>query len=219
MSRVGKYPVEIPQGVQVAIAGGMFTAKGRLGELQLTLTDLVEAKVDGNHVAVAPRSQETPARMMWGTTRALIANMVKGVSAGYTKSMEITGTGYRAAVQGKNLEMNLGYLASGGVSDSGRHQDHLRAADGDQGGRRGQAPGRPGRGGDPRLPSARALQGQGRALLRRADPAQGRQEEDERAPGPARPPAAAPALPVAPASRAAGRGCRCSARARTSMRR
>ena len=109
MSRVGKYPVEIPQGVQVAIAGGMFTAKGRLGELHLKLSDLVETKVDGNHVVVAPHSQETPARMMWGTTRALIANMVKGVSAGYTKSMEITGTGYRAAVAGKNLEINLGF--------------------------------------------------------------------------------------------------------------
>jgi large subunit ribosomal protein L6 len=109
MSRVGKHPVEIPQGVQVAIAGGMFTAKGRLGELQLKLSDLVETTVDDGKVAVAPRSQETQARMMWGTTRALIANMVKGVSAGYVRSMEITGTGYRAAVQGKNLEINLGF--------------------------------------------------------------------------------------------------------------
>lgn len=109
MSRVGKYPVEIPQGVQVAIAGGMFTAKGRLGELQLKLSDLVETTVDGGKVAVAPRSQATPSRMMWGTTRALIANMVKGVSAGYVKSMEITGTGYRAAVQGKNLVLQLGF--------------------------------------------------------------------------------------------------------------
>jgi large subunit ribosomal protein L6 len=109
MSRVGKYPVEIPAGVQVAIAGGMVTAKGKLGELKLPLTELVEASVDGNHVRVKPRSNETRARMMWGTTRALIATMVKGVSAGYTKSLEITGTGYRAAVQGKNLEINLGF--------------------------------------------------------------------------------------------------------------
>jgi large subunit ribosomal protein L6 len=109
MSRVGKYPVEIPQGVQVAIAGGMFTAKGRLGEQRLQLSDLVETTVDGGKVVVAPRTQETQARMMWGTTRALIANIVKGVSAGYVKSMEITGTGYRAAVQGKNLEINLGF--------------------------------------------------------------------------------------------------------------
>jgi large subunit ribosomal protein L6 len=109
MSRVGKYPVEIPAGVQVAIAGGMVTAKGKLGELKLSLTDLVQASVDGNHVTVKPNSNETRARMMWGTTRALIATMVKGVSTGYTKSLEITGTGYRAAVQGKNLEINLGF--------------------------------------------------------------------------------------------------------------
>jgi large subunit ribosomal protein L6 len=109
MSRVGKYPVEIPAGVQVAIAGGLVTAKGKLGELKLPLTDLVEASVDGNKVTVTPKSEETRSRMMWGTTRALIACMVKGVSEGYTKSLEITGTGYRAAVQGKNLEMNLGF--------------------------------------------------------------------------------------------------------------
>jgi large subunit ribosomal protein L6 len=109
MSRVGKYPVDIPQGVQVAIAGRLLTAKGRLGELKLELTEHVEAAVDGNHVTVKPRSQETRARMMWGTTRALVANMVKGVSTGYQRSMEITGTGYRAAVTGKNLELALGY--------------------------------------------------------------------------------------------------------------
>jgi large subunit ribosomal protein L6 len=109
MSRVGKYPVEIPAGVQVAIVNGTLTAKGRLGELKLVLTDNVDAKVEGNKVAVAPRGNSTPARMMWGTTRALVANMVKGVSTGYSKSMEITGTGFRAAVTGENLVLNLGY--------------------------------------------------------------------------------------------------------------
>jgi large subunit ribosomal protein L6 len=109
MSRVGKYPVEIPQGVQVAIAGRLLTAKGRLGELKLQLTEAVEAKVEGNKVSVTPRSQQTQDRMMWGTTRALVACMVRGVATGYQKSMEITGTGFRAAVQGKNLELALGY--------------------------------------------------------------------------------------------------------------
>ena len=109
MSRVGKYPVEIPQGVQVALSGDLLTVKGKLGEMQLPLTDQVETKVDGNKVVVAPRGNARQARMMWGTTRANIANMVRGVSAGYARSMEITGTGYRAAVQGKNLVMNLGY--------------------------------------------------------------------------------------------------------------
>ena len=109
MSRVGKYPVEIPAGVTVAIAGGVLTAKGKLGELKLPLTDHVETTVDGNKVTVAPRGNAAQARMMWGTTRALVASMVKGVSTGYEKSMEITGTGYRAAVQGNNLVLNLGF--------------------------------------------------------------------------------------------------------------
>ncbi len=109
MSRVGKYPVEIPAGVQVAIAGRLLTAKGKLGELKLELTDFVDAEVEGNKVTVKPRGNERQARMMWGTTRALVANMVKGVSTGYTKVMEINGTGFRAAVQGKNLVINLGF--------------------------------------------------------------------------------------------------------------
>jgi large subunit ribosomal protein L6 len=109
MSRVGKYPVEIPQGVQVAIVGRLLTAKGRLGELKLELTDHVEAVIEDSKVTVKPRTEERQARMMWGTTRALVASMVKGVSSGYEKSMEISGTGYRAAVQGKNLELSLGY--------------------------------------------------------------------------------------------------------------
>ncbi|MBV9811941.1 MAG: 50S ribosomal protein L6 [Acetobacteraceae bacterium] len=99
----------MPAGVQVAIAGGKLTTKGRLGELALDLSDHVEAKVEENKVSVAPRGNARQARMMWGTTRALVANMVRGVSTGYVKAMEITGTGYRAAVQGKNLVLNLGY--------------------------------------------------------------------------------------------------------------
>ncbi|HQT68710.1 MAG TPA: 50S ribosomal protein L6 [Acetobacteraceae bacterium] len=109
MSRVGKYPVEIPQGVQLALADGILTAKGKLGELKLPLTDAVDATLDGNKLAIAPRNKEARSRMMWGTTRALVANMVQGVSVGYTKTLEITGTGFRAAVQGSNLVMNLGF--------------------------------------------------------------------------------------------------------------
>ncbi|APH53811.1 LSU ribosomal protein L6P [Granulibacter bethesdensis] len=109
MSRVGKYPVEIPQGVQVAIANNVLTAKGKLGELSLPLTDLVDTTIEGNQVKVAPRGNDRRARMMWGTTRALVANMVKGVSTGYVRSLEINGTGYRAAVQGNALVLNLGY--------------------------------------------------------------------------------------------------------------
>jgi large subunit ribosomal protein L6 len=107
MSRVGKYPVALPAGVTVAIANNILTAKGKLGEMALPLTDKVEAKVEAGSVVITPRGNG--ARPMWGTTRALVASMVKGVSAGFTKELEITGTGYRAAVQGKNLVLNLGY--------------------------------------------------------------------------------------------------------------
>ena len=109
MSRIGKYPVEIPQGVDVAIAGGILTAKGKLGELTLPLSHHVETTVEGGRVTVVPLGTAAQARMMWGTTRSLVAAMVKGVSVGYSKTLEITGTGYRASVQGTNLVMNLGY--------------------------------------------------------------------------------------------------------------
>ncbi|HEX7390131.1 MAG TPA: 50S ribosomal protein L6, partial [Acidiphilium sp.] len=109
MSRVGKYPVELPQGVAVSIANGILTAKGKLGELTLPLSDKVETTVADGKVSVAPKSKEATSRMMWGTTRALVAGMVHGVSQGYTRSMEINGTGFRASVQGSNLVMNLGF--------------------------------------------------------------------------------------------------------------
>ncbi|NHN87742.1 50S ribosomal protein L6 [Acetobacter conturbans] len=109
MSRVGKYPVEVPGGVTVSINAGILTAKGKLGELQLPLSSLVETTVEDGKVAVRPLGSLTQARMMWGTTRALVASMVKGVSEGYSKTLEITGTGFRAAVQGSNLVLNLGY--------------------------------------------------------------------------------------------------------------
>lgn len=109
MSRVGKYPVEVPQGVQVSLAGQILTAKGRRGEARLSLTEHVEAKVDDNKVSIAPRGTDPQARIMWGTTRAQVANLLEGVSAGFSRTMEIQGTGYRAAVQGKNLVMNLGF--------------------------------------------------------------------------------------------------------------
>ena len=109
MSRVGKYPVEVPPGVTVALAGRVLQAKGKLGSLSLALTDLVDASIDGNKVSVTPRSNATPNRMMWGTTRSLVAAMVKGVSDGFSKTMEITGTGYRASVKEKNLVINLGF--------------------------------------------------------------------------------------------------------------
>jgi len=109
MSRVGKYPVPVPAGVQVALQGRTITAKGKNGELTLDLTEFVDVTVEGNEVAVAPKGADRRARTMWGTTRSLIQGMVTGVSTGFSKTMEITGTGYRAAMQGSDLVLNLGY--------------------------------------------------------------------------------------------------------------
>ena len=109
MSRVGKYPVPVPAGVTMAMDGRVLTAKGKLGELKLELTDAVDLEIENNQVAVKPRGDDRRARTLWGTTRSLVQSMVTGVSTGFSKSMEINGTGYRAAVQGKDLVMNLGY--------------------------------------------------------------------------------------------------------------
>jgi large subunit ribosomal protein L6 len=109
MSRIGKAPVTIPQGVTVEVAGQTLTCKGKLGTLKLPLSGEVTAVVDGGKVVVKPKSETKRARMHWGTMRATINNMVNGVSKGFTKNLEIEGVGYRAAVQGKNLVLQLGY--------------------------------------------------------------------------------------------------------------
>ena len=109
MSRVGKYPVVVPSGVTVTLTGDEVSVKGKLGVSSLRLVDDVETTIEGNHVWVKPRSETKRARMMWGTTRALINNMVKGVSDGFTVNLDINGVGYRAAVQGKILQLQLGY--------------------------------------------------------------------------------------------------------------
>jgi large subunit ribosomal protein L6 len=109
MSRVGKNPVTIPQGVTIDLAGQTLTAKGRLGSLKLAVNNEVTAALEDGHVVVKPRNETKRARMLWGTTRALVNNMVTGVSKGFTVNLEINGVGYRAAVQGKNLVLQLGY--------------------------------------------------------------------------------------------------------------
>ena len=109
MSRVGKYPVPVPAGVQLSLAGRTLVAKGKLGELKLDLTDAVDIDIRGAEVAIMPRGKSTRERTLWGTTRSLVQSMVTGVSTGFTKSMEITGTGYKAAMQGNELVLNLGY--------------------------------------------------------------------------------------------------------------
>ena len=109
MSRIGKNPVEVPDGVDVSIASGLLTEKGKLGEQTVALTDAVEVSVDEGKVTVKPVDQGKRARSLWGTTRSLIDNAVHGVAEGFTRRLEINGVGYRAQVKGKVLNLQLGY--------------------------------------------------------------------------------------------------------------
>ena len=109
MSRVGKNPVAVPSGVNVAIAGQQVTAKGKEGELSLTLVAEVMANLEGDQIWVKPRDESMRARAMWGLSRSLVDNLVTGVATGFTVNLEIVGVGYRAAVQGKDLVLQLGY--------------------------------------------------------------------------------------------------------------
>jgi large subunit ribosomal protein L6 len=109
MSRVGKNPVTVPDDVQVSIEGAIFTAKGKRGELIQRLSDAVATTVEDGKVWVRPVDDSKTARAMWGTTRSLLQSVVTGVSAGFTKELEINGVGYRAAVQGGTLNLQLGY--------------------------------------------------------------------------------------------------------------
>src|SRR5579863_170863 len=109
MSRVGKHPVAIPSGVEVRLDGDRLTAKGRLGTLQLAVNSEVTAAVADRQVTITPKSESQRARALWGATRALVNNMVLGVSQGFTVNLDINGVGYRAAVQGETLNLQLGY--------------------------------------------------------------------------------------------------------------
>lgn len=109
MSRVGSNPVAVPSGVDIAIADGRISVKGKLGQFDYSLPDEVEVSRDGDEIKVSPVNETAKARALWGTTRSNIANMVTGVSSGFTKVLEITGVGYRAAVQGNTLNLQLGF--------------------------------------------------------------------------------------------------------------
>jgi large subunit ribosomal protein L6 len=109
MSRIGKHPVVVPAGVTVAVEGHTVTAKGKLGELAVALPPEVDIRLEDSQVVVAPRDEEKRSRAMWGMSRSLVQNLVKGVSEGYTRKLEISGVGYRAAVDGKVLNLQLGY--------------------------------------------------------------------------------------------------------------
>ena len=109
MSRIGKKAVSVPTGVTVNLAGQNIAVKGPKGELKFVLVEHVLAKFEGGKIAVNPRDQTKLARSCWGMSRTMISNMIKGVTQGYSRSLEINGVGYRANVQGKILQLNLGY--------------------------------------------------------------------------------------------------------------
>jgi len=109
MSRIGKKAVAIPSGVTASVEGHTVKMKGPKGALEFVLPKEVAAKMDKAGIQIDPRDETKRARSMWGTSRTLVANLVTGVTKGFEKKLEITGVGYRAAVQGKNLQIALGY--------------------------------------------------------------------------------------------------------------
>jgi large subunit ribosomal protein L6 len=109
MSRIGKHPVPVPQGVQVQLAGQTLTAKGPKGELKLTIVEDLEVTFADSKITVKPRQANRRSRSMWGMQRTLVSNLVKGVKDGFNQELEINGVGLRAAMQGKNLQLNMGF--------------------------------------------------------------------------------------------------------------
>ncbi|MBN9565738.1 MAG: 50S ribosomal protein L6 [Alphaproteobacteria bacterium] len=109
MSRVGNSVIQVPSGVNISIQDKLFSAKGKLGELSLSIPSYLELKHEGQELRVALLTKSKESRMMWGTTQRNLANIVKGVSEGFTLDMEIVGVGYRAAVQGSELVLQLGF--------------------------------------------------------------------------------------------------------------
>ena len=109
MSRVGKNPIPVPDGVTVEINGSKISAKGKLGQLSVTLTGDVDVKLEDNNIVIKPISNSQQARKMWGTAGDLARQVMTGVSEGFTKELEIQGVGYRAAMAGNGLQLQLGF--------------------------------------------------------------------------------------------------------------
>lgn len=109
MSRIGKMPITVPSNVTVTIDGSTVTAKGPKGELSRTFLPLVQVSQEGDTITCSIAEETREAKAQWGLVRSLVNNMVEGVSAGFSKKLELVGVGYRAALKGKNLEMQLGY--------------------------------------------------------------------------------------------------------------
>ncbi len=109
MSRVGSKPVIVPDGVTIILANRALTAKGKLGELSMSIVNQVDINHADDQIVITPKDESKTARAMWGMQRSLAQNIVTGVSEGFTKELEIQGVGYRAALQGKILKLQLGH--------------------------------------------------------------------------------------------------------------
>ncbi|MCK5934754.1 LSU ribosomal protein L6P [Fulvimarina manganoxydans] len=109
MSRIGKKPVAVPEGVTATVEGQTVKAKGPKGELAFVVNDEVLVKMEDGSIKVDPRDQSKEARSKWGMSRTMILNILDGVKTGFEKKLEINGVGYRAAMQGKNLQLSLGF--------------------------------------------------------------------------------------------------------------
>lgn len=109
MSRIGKRPIPVPSGVELSVDGQIVSAKGNKGELSVVLVDEVLARLEDGEVTIEPRDNSKRSRSMWGMSRTLVQNVVTGVSEGFKKNLEINGVGYRAQLQGSNLQLALGF--------------------------------------------------------------------------------------------------------------
>lgn len=109
MSRIGKKAISVPSGVNITLAGQDVSVKGPKGQLAWKVVEEIEVKQDGNVLHITPRGETQRHKAMWGLSRTLIANMVKGVTDGYEVGLEMVGVGYRAALQGTKLELSLGF--------------------------------------------------------------------------------------------------------------
>ena len=109
MSRIGKKPIAVPAAITANVTGQTVKVKGPKGALEVVLHDDVTVKLDSGRIKIDPRNETKRARAQWGTSRTLVANLIAGVTKGFEQRLEINGVGYRAAVQGKNLQLALGY--------------------------------------------------------------------------------------------------------------
>ena len=109
MSRIAKNSIKIPGDTSCKYENSIFTAKGKTGEMSLNINDLFNIELKENEIFVLPKNEKDKQNPIWGTTRAHVANIIKGVSEGFEKTLELSGTGYRASVSGSKLKLQLGY--------------------------------------------------------------------------------------------------------------